>query len=256
MDIHIPVMNGLEAASKIAMLDSSIPIVAITANITAEDRKLYRLHNMPECLGKPFTTQDFRNCLLKYFTPVKWNPEDAEQEAKADKELSGRIINMFVRDSAGKYNKIIDAINNGETELACMITHSLKGDAGFLGKTALQKAASDAEILLRNRQYSAASPVMGVLHTELERVLAELRPLAEATRLTAILDKRERETALELLERLETLLVQRDTECLALIGDLLALPGSETLVRSIENFDFVHALQTLESLRESWSSQQ
>jgi signal transduction histidine kinase/CheY-like chemotaxis protein len=55
MDRFMPVMDGIEAASKIMNLDTGTPIIAMTANIMAGEKEKYRKNGMPDCLGKPFT---------------------------------------------------------------------------------------------------------------------------------------------------------------------------------------------------------
>ncbi|MCL2809843.1 MAG: ATP-binding protein, partial [Treponema sp.] len=70
MDIHMPVMDGIEAAEKIVEIDSTIPIVAMTANIMAKDKEIYISKGMTDCVGKPFTSQELWQCLLKYFKPI------------------------------------------------------------------------------------------------------------------------------------------------------------------------------------------
>jgi CheY-like chemotaxis protein len=70
MDIHMPVMDGLESAAKIMELDASIPIIAMTANVMPGDRELYRAAGMNDCVGKPFTSQELWRCLLKYLKPA------------------------------------------------------------------------------------------------------------------------------------------------------------------------------------------
>jgi len=40
MDIHMPVMDGLEASSKITELGIKTPIVALTANIMSNDMEI------------------------------------------------------------------------------------------------------------------------------------------------------------------------------------------------------------------------
>jgi signal transduction histidine kinase len=52
MDIHMPVMDGIEAASKITKLRTGTPIVAMTANIMSQDRELYRMNGMTDCMEK------------------------------------------------------------------------------------------------------------------------------------------------------------------------------------------------------------
>ena len=68
MDIFMPVMDGLEAATKIREFDDKTPIVAMTANVMSGEQENYKKHGMPDCLGKPFTTQELWRLLSKYLT--------------------------------------------------------------------------------------------------------------------------------------------------------------------------------------------
>jgi signal transduction histidine kinase len=70
MDMHMPVMDGLEATAKIMELNTGIPIVAMTANIMSDDVELYKESGMSDCVGKPFTSQELWHCLLKYLKPL------------------------------------------------------------------------------------------------------------------------------------------------------------------------------------------
>ena len=81
MDMHMPVMDGLEAAEKIFELDTGIPIVAMTANIMSSDLEIYRMSGMHDCVGKPFTSQELWQCLLKYFRPL--NMQNIDESGKA-----------------------------------------------------------------------------------------------------------------------------------------------------------------------------
>jgi signal transduction histidine kinase len=69
MDMHMPVMDGLEASARIMELNVGIPIVALTANIIYNDKEIYKKNGMNECVGKPFTSQELWRCLMNYFTP-------------------------------------------------------------------------------------------------------------------------------------------------------------------------------------------
>jgi len=70
MDIHMPVMDGLEASAKIIELKQGIPIIAMTANIMSGDWDIYEKSGMNGCVGKPFTSQELWRCLLKYLSPL------------------------------------------------------------------------------------------------------------------------------------------------------------------------------------------
>jgi CheY-like chemotaxis protein len=66
MDIHMPVMDGLEATRLIMELNTGVPIVAMTANVMAHDRELYLKAGMKDCLGKPFRVQELYSFLARY----------------------------------------------------------------------------------------------------------------------------------------------------------------------------------------------
>ena len=76
MDIHMPDMNGMEAARRIRALypqDARAgmgrpPIVALTANAFAEDRAAYLEGGLDDYLAKPFDKAE----LAKLF--VRWRP--------------------------------------------------------------------------------------------------------------------------------------------------------------------------------------
>jgi CheY-like chemotaxis protein len=70
MDIHMPVMDGLEASSEIKRLGCSTPIVALTANVLTQDTDIYYRYGIVDHLGKPFTAQELWNCLSRYLTPI------------------------------------------------------------------------------------------------------------------------------------------------------------------------------------------
>ncbi|MDR2600313.1 MAG: response regulator [Oscillospiraceae bacterium] len=70
MDMFMPVMDGMEAASKILELNTGTPIIAMTANIMTSELENYEKAGMPDCLGKPFTSQELWQILLKYLTPI------------------------------------------------------------------------------------------------------------------------------------------------------------------------------------------
>ena len=66
MDVHMPVVDGLEATRRIRRMPtarSSVPIVALTASATQEDRAACMAAGMNDCLTKPIEIQALQQVL-------------------------------------------------------------------------------------------------------------------------------------------------------------------------------------------------
>ncbi|MCL2718836.1 MAG: ATP-binding protein [Lachnospiraceae bacterium] len=249
MDIHMPIMDGLEAASKITELGIKTPIIAITANIMSNDIEIYMESGMVDTLGKPFTSQELWGCLLKYLTPTTWNEADIVQNEQAEKELRQKLIKRFVENNRGKAEEIMDAINKEDKKLAHRLAHTLKSNAGQLGKLLLQKAAEEVETGLKNGEILASGQQLELLRAELEAAITEFESLVGDSKTTVTLKSFDIISISTLFEKLKPLLANSDLECLQFISELHRIPGCEKLIRQMENFDFLLALETLENLK-------
>jgi CheY-like chemotaxis protein len=257
MDIQMPVMDGLEAGAEISKLNTGTPIIAMTANSSLAHREEYAAHGMPDCVNKPFTSQELWDCLLKYLTPVNQDTLDKSKTAESDESLQHRLIRNFINENKNKYNEILSAIGSGDIKLANRLAHSLKSNAGYLGKEALQNAALNVETLLKDENNLTTPDVLNTLNTELDTVLKELTALeiaiisggAAVPRVSAYIDA---EWKKGLINKLEQLLDCGNPECLSLIDDLRAMPGSEELIDQMENFNFDVAKGILDQLKLKW----
>ena len=239
MDIHMPVMDGMEAASEIIALGTNTPIVAMTANVMKEDRAMYMSVGMKECMGKPFTTQELWKCLTKHL-----NSREIKKDSIEDHELHQKCIDIFVRDNKGIFGKITDAISAQDYTLAHRLAHTLKCNAGQINKKALMRVATEVERNLAAGKNLVTPHQLEALKTELEAVLTELMPLVSEPPKTPVkpLDSAK---VKELLSQLKNLLQDNDSECLKLVNELSLIPDSENLIQHIETFDFEAALTEL-----------
>ena len=173
MDIHMPVMDGLEAAAKIIELGCETPIVAMTANIMSNDREIYESSGMVDHIGKPFTSQELWRCLLKYFKPLQWQEIDKKRSRQVDSELRKMLIENFTKINKDIYSEIKNALDTGDLTLAHRLAHTLVSNAGQLDKHNLQKAAEDIENCLKDGKNQVTTEQMDKLKKELDEVLAE-----------------------------------------------------------------------------------
>ena len=255
MDIHMPVMDGLEATAKIFEFNAEIPIVAMTANIMSDDMEIYRKSGMNDCLGKPFTSQELWRCLMKYFTPVSIGTVQKNAQIEADMELQKNLQIVFVKNNQRKFQEIADALGAGDIKLAHRLAHTLKSNAGQIGKLILQQAAADVEHQLKDGVNLVTPQQMSILETELNAVLAEFAPLANEPSPSALAQTEpllDAQSVRELTEKLEPLLEMGSPECQKFIDSLRLIPGSETLIQQIEDFEFETAAATLAGLKKEW----
>ncbi|MDR2558406.1 MAG: response regulator [Oscillospiraceae bacterium] len=250
MDIHMPVMDGFEAAAKIFEMNIGIPIVVMTANIMSNDKELYKASGMNDYVGKPFTSQELWRCLMKYFKPVKWQKEDALYRNQADEELRLKLINNFVRSNSEKFAEITDAVNAGDIKLAHRLVHTLKSNAGQLNKNLLQQAAEVVENNLKSGENLTTPEQMSVLEAELSAALAEFAPMVTIQPEPAAEQSFDVEAARGLINKLEPLFENGNPECLNYIGSLRLIPGSEEVIRHMEDIDFQSASAALKKLKE------
>ena len=249
MDVFMPVMDGIEAAAKITKLDTGSPIVAVTANVMTGELAKYKEHGMPDSLGKPFTSQELWRVLLKYLTPVGYEPS-AEDREQFESELEKKMRIDFVRSNNNRYAQIVEAIETGDVKSAHRIAHSLRSNAGQIGKTALQRVAGSIESMLTNGLIPPAD-IMALLETELALVLEELGPLFDEPKAQAESPSMTAEQTRALFEKLRSMLENRNIECLNLLDDIRSIPGMEELAHQIYNYDFSAAIVTLDALEHS-----
>jgi PAS domain S-box-containing protein len=263
MDIHMPVMDGLEAAENIIKLDTGTPIVAMTANIMSSDLVIYRTSGMRDCIGKPFTSQELWRCLLKFLKPVKQVSKEGNAVLKSapveeDKGFQRELKLIFMRTSRGKYKEIEKALEEGDIMQANRLAHSLKTNAGQIGEAPLQEAAGEVERMLKEGKKLVTGEQMKKLETELAMVLERLEPLLEEETPAQAEGKQgsalEPEKAKELLEKLEPLLEEGNIRSLDYIEELRAVAGSGGLIQQIEDFAFDAAITVFTELKKKVES--
>ena len=252
MDIFMPVMDGVEAALEISGLGTKTPIIAMTANMMSSELDYYKKSGMSDCVGKPFTTQELWRCLLKYLALVSISVVNNDVETNDNDELQRKLRVKFVRDNKNKYAEIIEAIATSDFALAHRLAHTLKSNAGQIGKNELQNVAAEVEALLKDKAIPADNDSMNRLRAELDFVFDELKPLCDELTENGGVENMDAVKARALFERLETMLVNINPECVNLIDEIRSVPGAEELALKIEDYDFESAARTLVELKKDW----
>ena len=178
----------------------------------------------------------------------------------ADIEFKKRLQSLFVKSNNKKYDDIVRALEDGDVKLAHRLVHTLKGNAGQLGKNQLHQAAAEVERQLKDEKNLATPEQMAALKAELDVVLSQFAAIfppqpGELSESEAKIQAEPREkllnteSARELFGKLEPMLEMGNPKCLELVDSLRLIPGSEELIKQMDDFDFQKALVTLAELK-------
>lgn len=286
MDIHMPVMDGLEATQKMQALRVKTPIVALTANAMTTDRKKYLNHGMADYLAKPFRAHELWECLLRHLPSTGSTPASVAQNESALRQCSAssntgfmssvldralgfenaagnpdlyrRLLRNFLCDNKNAAAELGNALDSGNITIAHRMAHTLKSSAGTIGAMELSAMASNIEMALTDGKTDLAMQLMPAFALTLDAVLHELdmdqqTPTPGVTPCVAK-DNFEKESFLALCSKLEALLRKADSASLeyldAIATDIVPFCAKgETLAAQVSDYDFDLALETLQEIR-------
>jgi signal transduction histidine kinase/CheY-like chemotaxis protein len=211
MDIHMPVMDGLEASSEIKRLGCPSPIIALTANVLTRDTDIYYRYGIVDHLGKPFTTRELWDCLARYLNsaagraapPQEGSASFGEAEnsasgnavdyraglttAAGNRELYEKLRRDFYeqnRNFTVEFFTLLDRVSAGGAEeqnhdsiaTAHRLIHTLKSSAALIGAEKLRAAAAAVEAPLKAGRADCSTAERRALREALDTVLTELEP--------------------------------------------------------------------------------
>ena len=253
MDLHMPVMDGIEATAIISALDTEIPIIAMTASITTIQIETYINYGFDAFLSKPFTAQDLYKLLLRFLKPSENNTASGEEPIESA-AFQRKLQIQFAKSNKNCYADISAAIEAGDLSSAHRLAHTLKSNASLIKEEALQIAAEKLELCLnpKHRAELPSSDLMQALKTELELVLQKLAHAFEDDGYGHSLDiaiEANKEKIKIIVSELEPLLKKRNAQSINYVDALKEFSGTEKLIDHIENFNVKEALEEISTLK-------
>ena len=235
MDMQMPVMDGLTATRLIREDDrfDQLPVLAMTANATMEDRARAIESGMNDHIAKPIDPKKLFDALAEWIAPTAGTVEEARSptiEESAPKpsaatpevlpKLPGfevqegvdrvggnisayrRLVRKFADNQADSVKEIRVAIAAGDQELAVRTAHSLKGAAGALGAIAIQERAAELEEKLKTGLDGAESGSIDALAESLAAAVKTIYAVMGASEQAAAESSGTVAVTAEILERL------------------------------------------------------
>jgi two-component system sensor histidine kinase/response regulator len=205
MDLQMPEMDGYQATAKLRTDGrfGALPIIAMTAHATVEERQRCLDEGMNDHISKPIDPAALFDTVARHYrkspsgvaeTPVPAAPsrvaeagdevpaidgldaKDGEMRVMGNRKLYVKLLRQFVEQQGPALEQIAAAVAKGETSVAERLAHTLKGVAGSIGAKAVQAEAATLEKMIRE---GAADDDV---ETARQRVAAVLDPLVAALR--------------------------------------------------------------------------
>jgi CheY-like chemotaxis protein len=170
MDVQMPVMDGIEATSRIRRLEGpagKVPIVGLTAHALASEHERYLAAGMNECLLKPIDWTQLFAILAHYGSREAGSGSDASptaakvQEAVLlDREVVDELratlpterLASFVQRAIHDAEQVCKRLEGPSVSTAELVheAHSLKGVSATLGLGRISALAADIEAAARD----------------------------------------------------------------------------------------------------------
>ena len=188
MDLQMPLMDGLEASRRICAewAETERPrIVAMTANVTEEDRQACRAAGMDDWLAKPIRIEELVRVLSrcsgrKTVLGQKRRSQTHSAEPQTGEILDRRaieklllltegedsfleeLVDTFLEDAPRMLSEMQLAIESSASEVLRIAAHNLKANSADMGATALSSLCRQLEEMGKKKRLDGAAETLSM----------------------------------------------------------------------------------------------
>jgi signal transduction histidine kinase/CheY-like chemotaxis protein/HPt (histidine-containing phosphotransfer) domain-containing protein len=190
MDVHMPVMDGLEATAKLREMEfgsnKHTPVIAMTASAMKGDRERFLDAGMDDYISKPFEPATLQEMLVEY-TPEAKRPDSgklqvmpeiavlpvfdwqaAEQRIPGGKRGIRDMSGDFMDECARLLRDVQSGLENSDHALVHRSAHTLKSTAALIGARRLAAVAQQLEFAGKESDTAQMQSLLEPLKREVE----------------------------------------------------------------------------------------
>ena len=207
MDLQMPEMDGYQATAKLRSNTccATLPIIAMTAHATIEERQRCLAAGMNDHIAKPIDPVNLFETVARFYKSADaaaadlnvaplpgYRPaddsahelpsiagldtKDGLSRVGGNRKLYLKLLHQFIEQQGPSVEQIVDALAKGDIPLSERLAHSLKGVSGNIGATRVHSTAGVLERLIHDRADATS------VDAATQQVVACLAPLVTELR--------------------------------------------------------------------------
>jgi signal transduction histidine kinase/CheY-like chemotaxis protein/HPt (histidine-containing phosphotransfer) domain-containing protein len=184
MDLHMPVLNGYEAAQEIRKAAPDVPIVAMTADVVQGIREKCEQSGMHHYLSKPFDPDRFLQ-LIRSLLQTRADTGETVEEAVLDpaagaKNMGGfmavyhQVLDAYSQENQDTEVRLVQAIQDRRYADAGQIVHKVKSSSGSIGAKPLYETAVALQRALQATNEEDIPPLTERFSCQLRKLRQEI----------------------------------------------------------------------------------
>lgn len=188
MDLHMPVMNGYEAAEEIRKISEDVPIVAITADVITGVREKCERYGIHHFISKPYDPDRFiqtvRDMILEGAPRQtrRWlDTETGRKNLGLTEALYRQVLAEYQTENMDTAEQLSRAIGEARYGDAAEMVHKIKSSSGSIGAKLLYELAVRLQRALEEQKQSDIDLLSAEFLKMLTEVLKEIQVLINQT---------------------------------------------------------------------------
>lgn len=194
MDIQMPDTDGIQATLEIRRLESEcsrrVPIIALTAHASANDRIHCLESGMDDYIAKPFRARELIDLIrrqaiqrnlkasttqrkdMEFSSAIEWNR--ALETVGGDRQLLRELMKVFIKDQQSLVTAVRNAATLKDGKDLKLRAHSIKGALNHLGAIHCAKLAARLEEMGNQNDFSEVENILNEFTEALRPVAIEM----------------------------------------------------------------------------------
>ena len=182
MDLHMPVLNGYQAAEQIRVLSAEIPIVAMTADVIEGVKEKCEACGIHHYISKPFDPEQFVAIISNIVSTETRSQKEPDSQPNDQKNAGADEAMVLDREEGLRYmgnNKslyesVLDAYFNENQEVAENLDHDIKNGCYQAAAQTVHKVKSSSGSIGAKQLFEVAKALQRALEGGDEKEIASL----------------------------------------------------------------------------------